>query len=79
MLFEEKCFSHYILLTNPIPVFDHLDLLRYWVDMFVLIICCPVCDVINFEINYSFVTKSFFYITKKSRQKCEYVKNEKSF
>ena len=25
---------------------------------------CPVCDVINFEINRSFLIEPFFYITK---------------
>ena len=32
----------------------------------IVIISCPVCDVINLEINLSFLTKPFFYITKKS-------------
>ena len=42
-------------------------------------ICCPVCNVINFEINLSFFVKPFFYITKKSAQKCKYLKNERAF
>ena len=43
-------------------------------------ICCPVCDVINFEINRSFLTKlTFSYIIKKSKQKCKYLKNERNF
>ena len=33
----------------------------------------------NFEINISFVMKPFSYITKKSGQKCKYLKNKKSF
>ena len=37
------------------------------------------CDVINFEINLSFLIKQFFHISKKSGQKCKYLKNEKSF
>ena len=32
----------------------------------IVIISCPVCDVINLEINLNFLTKPFFYITKKS-------------
>ena len=40
-------------------------------------ICCPVCDVINSEINLSFLIKPFFYITKKSQQKCKYLRNGK--
>ena len=31
-----------------------------------LIICCPVCNVTNFEINLSFLIKLFLYITTKS-------------
>ena len=35
----------------------------------IIIISCPVCDVINFKINQSFLTQPFFYITKKSGEK----------
>ena len=45
----------------------------------IVIICCPVCDVIKVEINHSFLTKPFFYMTKKSGQKCTYLKSEKNF
>ena len=48
--------------------------------MYIVIICCPVCDVINFGIKLNLDMKPvFFFITKKSRQKCKYLKNEKSF
>ena len=43
------------------------------------ITCCPVYDVINFEINHIFLIKLLFQITKKSGQKYEYLKNEKSY
>ena len=43
------------------------------------VICFPDCDVINFEINLIFRIKSFFYKTKKSKQKSKYLENEKSF
>ena len=33
----------------------------------------------NFEVDYVFLVKPFFYITKKSWQKPKYLKNEKSF
>ena len=48
-------------------------------DMCVAIICFPGCDVINFEINLIFLTKPFFYMTKKSRQRFKYLENKKSF
>ena len=47
--------------------------------MYIVIISCPVCDVINFEINLSFLIEPFFYVTKKSEQKSVYLKNKKSF
>ena len=50
----------------------------------ILIIRCPVCVVIYFEINLGFLVKSFFYGIKKPGQKClknilQYLKNVKSF
>ena len=45
----------------------------------ITIICCPICGVINFEMNHSFFIMSFFYITEKSGQTCKYLKNDKSF
>ena len=48
-------------------------------NIFIEIICFPGCDVINFEINLTFLIKLFFYITKKSRHKFKYLQNEKSF
>ena len=45
----------------------------------IVIICCPVFNVINCENNQNFLIKSFFYAIEKSRQKCKYLKNEKSF
>ena len=45
----------------------------------IVTISCPVCDVINFEINLRYLIELSFYITKKSRQKFKYLNNEKSF
>ena len=47
--------------------------------MCIAIIFCTVCDVKNFQIDYSFLIKPFFYITKMSGQKCKYLKSKKSF
>ena len=44
----------------------------------IAIICYPGCDIINFEYKLRFLINSFFYIVKKSGQKCKYFKNEKS-
>ena len=42
-------------------------------------ICFPGCDIINFEVNLIFLIKPIFNKTKKSRQKCKYLENKKSF
>ena len=47
--------------------------------MYIVIVCFPGCDVMNFKINLSFLIKLFFYVTKKSRQKLKYLQNMKSF
>ena len=42
---------------------------------------CPenFCDVINFEINLIFLIKSFFYMTKKSRQNLDILRMKRAF
>ena len=47
--------------------------------MRIAIVCFPGCEVINFEINFIFLIKLFFYITRKSRQKFKYLEYEESF
>ena len=41
--------------------------------------CNYNCNVMNFEMNLIFLIKSFFNMTKKSRQKFNYLDNKKSF
>ena len=41
--------------------------------MCIIIICFPVYDVINFEINFNFLIKLFYYMAKKSGQKFVYL------
>ena len=43
------------------------------------VVCFPGCGVTDFEINHIILTKPFFYMTKKSRQKFQYLENEKRF
>ena len=47
--------------------------------MCLVFICCPVCDVINFEIDLSLLIMPFFNLTKTLGQKCKYFKNERDF
>ena len=48
-------------------------------NMCITIACYPGCDVIKFEIKIIFLIKPFCYMTKKSRQKLNYLESEKSF
>ena len=52
-------------------------LLKIFGNMCIVIICCPVCDAMNFKINHSFLIKPFLIRTKKSGQKCKLLNNEK--
>ena len=76
MIFQEKCFSCYILLTGQVSLSLLLETLG---NMCIAIVCFPSRDVINFEINLIFLIKAFFCMTKNSRQKFKYLESEKSF
>ena len=54
-------------------------LLQMLGNMWITVICCPVCDVRSFEINHGFLIKPSVYITKMSDQKFKCLKNKKSF
>ena len=77
--FLKKTISHamFYLLTK----FHCLTAFTSWVlgNMCIVITFCLVYDVMNFEINHTFLIKPFYCITRKSGQKCKYLKNEKSF
>ena len=66
--FSRKIFL--ILYSNTQPKFIVwlLLLLEILGNIYFVIICFPVCNVINFEINLSFLIKLFSYVTKKSKQ-----------
>ena len=54
-------------------------ILEMYGNMCIAIVCFPGFGVINFEIKHTFLIKPLFYLTKTSRQKFKYLKNEKSF
>ena len=56
-----------------------LLLLEILGNMSILIICCLVCDTINFEKKLNFFIIPFYYMFKKLGQKCKYLKTEKRF
>ena len=68
---------HFLKLPNfnaPLPL-----LLEILDNLCLVIICCPVCDVKNFEINLALRIKPFAYIFKTSQEKIQYLKNKKRF
>ena len=48
-------------------------------SMCIVIVFLPDCDVINFEINFIFLIKPFFYMTKKSRQNLNILREKRAF
>ena len=49
-------------------------------NIYLALVCSPVCDVINYGILDSFFKSNHFSsMTKNSRQKFKYLVNEKSF
>ena len=53
----------YSIIWPTIIVWSPL-LLELLNNICIVIICFPVCDVINFEINFGFLIKPFSYMTK---------------
>ena len=80
-------FLHYMLCDISFIILYYINrpnfmvrlplLLKLLSNICIVITCCPVCDVINFEIFRRFLITPFFYVTKMSGQKCKYLKNEK--
>ena len=79
MIFKEKYFSCYILLTDRTVLLS--DCLYFLIYCPIVYCNCffPCCKVINFEINLIFLIKSFYYTNKKLTQKFKYLQNENNF
>ena len=77
--FSRNLFLMSYSINCPNPIAWLLLLLGILGNMCIVMICCPVCDVTDFEINDNFRIKPVFYITKKSGQKCNHLKTKKSF
>ena len=63
MIFQEKCSSCYIALTEPI-LFWLILLLEILGNICIIIVYFPGWDVINPEINHTFLIKSVCYDQK---------------
>ena len=75
MIFEDRYFSRYILLTEL--TFHFLIAFSSWeIGQYgIVIICFRVDDVIHFEINFSLLIKPFPYIKKLSNSVTEKYSN----
>ena len=78
IIFQERYF-HVISINRPKSIVSLPLLLKILDNICNAIVCCPGCDVINFEISLIFLIKQFFYLAKNLRQKFKYLENEKSF
>ena len=65
---KEKYFSRYISLTDQVSLHDCHLFPEILGNICIVVISWPVCDVVIFEINQSFLITPFFYITKKLGQ-----------
>ena len=66
LFLKEAHISRYILLPDHFIIWLVL-LLEMFVNMCIVILCFPYCEVINLEINFLIFIKPFFNVTKKSR------------
>ena len=75
MIFQDKCSSCYIILTDQISLFDCIYFLRYWA-MCIAIVCFPGCFVISFKINL-ILYLIFYLYTRLKRQDKNYILRKK--
>ena len=59
---------NFILLTDQILLSHCLYFLRYW-TIYVVIVCFPDCDVINFEINLYLSNQAVFLSDQEVKKK----------
>ena len=77
--FMRRIFLMLYLINRSNLIFRLLLLLEILDNMSIVIICLPVHDLVNFEINLSFLTGRFSPRPEKSGQKFKHLKNKKSF
>ena len=78
MIFQQKCSSCYILLTDQILLPDCFYFLRYWAICVLQLFVNQVVTSKKIKINLILLIKPFLYMHKKSRQNLKYLENEKS-
>ena len=73
MIFEEQIFFELCFIKRPNFLTGLPLLLEILGSICIVIIYCPVCEVMNFEIIHSFIINPFFYVTKNSRKNFMYL------
>ena len=76
--FSRKMFFMLCSINWSIYLPDRLYFFKYC-TLCTAIVCFLGCDVINFEFVRIFLIKMFSCMIKKSKEKCRYLDNEKSF
>ena len=79
MVFQEKCFSFYILLTDQISLSDYLSFLRYWAKCVLQLFVNQVVTSLILKLTVVFLSSCFPTCEEKSRQKLKYLNNRTSF
>ena len=75
MIFEEKYFSFYILVTDQISLHDCLYFVRYWAISVLQLFINHVMTSYILELTLFFSWSRFFYMNNKSRQKSKYLES----
>ena len=79
MIFQEKCFSCYILLMDQISCSHYLYFSEYWATCVLRLFTNQAVASSNLKLPLSFLSSRFVTWLKKSRQKLQYLENKKSF
>ena len=77
--FLNKNILHVVFYKLTKPIVWLPLLLKIVNNTSIVIIYCPVCDVIDFEIDQIFLIELFFYLTKKLGQNYKDLKKKRSF
>ena len=78
-IFEEKCFSWYILLIDQISLSNCLFFVRFWAILVSQLFANQVVTSWIFKLILPFQSSRFSYMTKKSWQNVNILRTERTF
>ena len=79
MIFQEKCFSCYILLTDQISLFDCLYFLRYWAICVIRLFVNQAVTLRNLKSTLSFYSSRFATWPKSQDKNLNILRTKKDF